>query len=274
MPVVTFSVKQPTTDPVDGALVRVYDSTDSEVGQGYTNSVGELGLLLADGDYLVRYRYDGQPYRVTSPQAFSVSGVDIIVNLELTILDKPTATHPRMCRLYGNFKHPGGSHELTPVRLVSPVAHVYEDDVFLGAAVDLLPDKNGYVEQDVLRGRQYLLVYGRFSDRDEYVSIPDRASARISDVLYPYPVAIAPTSLALVVGDTYVVRDLTLTMTDGTEGSAAQPTMSFDSSDQAVVTADNRTIHAVATGTATVSVTFEDDFHVPISVGDIAVTVT
>jgi len=273
MPLVTFSVKQPTTDPVDNALVRVYDTSDVEIGQGFTNAAGKVDFLLPDGDYRVRYRYDGEAYRVVSPQSFTVSGVTIIVNLELTILDKPVATHPRLCRVYGDFLMPSGLAALTPVRLAIQAPYMFLDEAFIGAHVDFVPDEHGRVERDTLRNRDYTLIYGRFSDTDETIHIPNRSSAKFSDVFYPVPFSFTPDTKAMAVGDKFPVGDLAVLMSNDVEQNGSSEYLSYVSSDDAVVLVSGSYLVAVGIGLATVTMLFADLYHDEFTVGELSITV-
>jgi hypothetical protein len=274
MAVVTFSVKQPTTAPVENALVRVYDSTDTEVAQGYTNINGELSLLLSDDDYLVRTRYDGEAYRVVSPQAFTVAGAAIIVNLELTILDKPVATHPKLCRVYGYILNQLGLPEPTPIRLALKEPYMFLDEAFLGFTGKLVPDEHGYLEQDVLRNREYTMIYGRFKDVDETIRVPDRAGAKLAEVLYPIPFSFTPTAAALLVGESFGFANLVVLMSDDDEELGNSVNFSYASADPGIAEVTGGRVVGVSAGVTTITMSFSDEYHDEFDVGDLTVTVT
>jgi len=273
MAVVTFSVKQPNTDPVENALVRAYDSTGTEVGQGYTNASGELDLLLADDDYLVRTKYDGEAYRVVSPQSFTVAGVDIIVNIELTILDKPVSTHPKLCRIYGYIRNQRGLPELMPIHLSLKEPYMYLDEAFLGFTGKMVPDDHGYLEQDMLRNREYLMIYGRFKDVDETIHVPDRAGAKLSEVLYPIPFEFDPVVASLFVGESFGVSGLTVTMSDDTVELGNFEHFHYSSDTPAIADVQGGRIVAISPGVAIITMSFYDDHYDEFDVGELEVTV-
>ena len=271
MAVVQFRVREPSLSPVQNVNVRVYAAVGGAlIAEGFSNVDGILDLILANGDYLVRAKYDAEAYSIVSPQALTVTG-DVNVVLTITILDKPVATHPRLCRVYGYLKTPHGLPHPHALTLAFRDPYIYADELFIGFTGELDPDDDGYVEVDLVRGRSYTAIYGVFGDEDVLIYIPDRSSALLSDVLYPYVSAVAPDTKAMLVGDTLSFADMTFTLSNGEEGD--HDDLTFESDDVSVVDVVGSTLEAIGAGAATVSVTYEDDYRDAVVVDTIAVTV-
>jgi len=273
MATVKFYVKEPDTTPIETVLVRVYDDPADELqGQGYTNSDGRLDLILDDDDYLVRIRYDGAAYSIASPQTFTVAGVDITVNLTMALLDDPTAVHPKLCRVFGTLLDPNGLPLQESLRLTLKEPYMYLNEVFLASAGELIPDSTGYVEADFVRNREYTKLFGVYGSVDASIFVPDRASATVGDIFFPRVSAISPTTLDLSVDETYSFASFTYTLSDDQEGDSSDIT--FSSDDEDVVEVQAGQLLATGAGSATVTVTYEDDHRDSYTVDTISVTVT
>lgn len=234
---------QAPSRPIEGVVVNVYDaSTLSLVASNTTTSVGQAAFLLPGSaspgtNYEVRLFKSGvifsNPQRiaviepVTPPQTnvFDVSG---------TLTSLPVATDPRLCRCTGQFVDfrglpivgnllritaiqdvgsltPASSYSPTPPTLLSgfQVPKVLDGKMVASQTLEAKTDQNGRISVDLIRLGQFYISFAGEEDVPWCVSVPDRSSVNLIDLIHPQPVTLtwnsvdAPyNAVALTVGAT------------------------------------------------------------------------
>lgn len=268
-----------SADPVDGVVVRVYDSTGTTlITEATTGDVlsGAVELVL-DGDdpaltYQLRFYILGGSIRspqyieVFSPPALAPTGANNF-EIEATVFTLPTAPNPRLCRASGYIWRPDGRPnkgvDLAFVPCFRPL--VVEGYGVLGERVNARTDKNGFVQIDLIREGLYLATVESHENVQREVMVPDRSSINIMHLLFPIIGAISYDPLgpfALNAGDFLEITP-TLTATDFREltGTAHEDVV-YSTDDPSIATVEVRSdrvvIYGVAAGTTNLRVSRRD----------------
>jgi len=256
-------------DPLEGVLVRFYDSVDAFVTQQYSSLVGadayaEVGLDGADPtpiDYTIRLSKTGVAFDGAlgddskTPQAISVyspPGAVPPTSNGFTVrgqtFTRPVATDPRLCRCSGFFRDGMGRPLANlDVHLISLCQNVDQspmsplivdgDAVLQGGAIVMRTDSNGYIQFDLYRTGAYGVLLQGFETDLRRILVPDASSVNVVELLFPVVTSITfdPDPLTMSVDDVVDV-DVTVLSTDGQELDIADGDVLFTSSDTSVAT--------------------------------------
>ncbi len=191
---ITFTITDdnPEKTPVEGVVVRIFDSTGvSFITQGTSDAQGQLQLtLLAPVSYQVRF---------FKPK-FSLPAVQNIDVLEAPVAPQtndflitghvfkpPEAVHPRLCRCSGFFRYPNGApapnHDIQFIARFNPL--LFEGDAMLKERVNKRTDERGYIEIDLVRCGMYDVTVEGFEDQLRCITIPEYPSSNLPDLLFP-----------------------------------------------------------------------------------------
>lgn len=292
---------QGTPQPVEDVRIRVFDAGDLFVTELETDSNGEADVVL-DGDpdpgrnYIVRLFKSGwrftngvtQIIRVHEPLVAPATNV---FDFEASQPTLPESAHPEMCLISGYIGN-AARQALRSVtlrfspQLGAPDAYVsgfpFPGDPTVVDAISLLTeakaitDANGYLEVQLpRRGIFYCHIYGLETpglQTVQQIYVPDSASARLEDVIFPfvYSVEWDESSLAVSVGETV---DLVPTVTGSNDqpiagGNAIRSLVEFLVDDESIIAAellDDGTLRVtgIAPGTANITASRVDDTWAP-----------
>ena len=210
--------------PVETMGVQVYDVTNTTlIASGFTDSAGEVDIILPAARYQLRFYGEHLLASVTSPRQIKVR-VPPPSNLwrfTATTFTPPVSPNPYMCRCWGYFRDSAGMPLANLLLRLLP----QQDPAVFGAlvqamgqgALQLATDANGYVQVDLPRGGLFEVVLGGYMDSAVEVTIPAQAGFNLVDLLFPTPVSltfapVGPTALAVGGVQLYVPS---LTMSDG-----------------------------------------------------------
>lgn len=181
----------PARDPIEGVVVRVFDSTGTYfVTSAVTDADGKASMsLVAPITYQLRFFKDRVSIR--QPQAMPVLMQPIapdsnIFDISGHVFTPPEAVHPRLCRASGFFKRPNGSvaigHDIHIIAKFDPI--LFEGAAMLTERILARTDDNGYVEFDLVRFGQYEVTVEGFEDTLRIITVPDRPSVNLPDLLF------------------------------------------------------------------------------------------
>lgn len=284
----------PIPQPVDGVIVRFFDSTGSTfITEATTGSVttGEAEVTLngevVPVEYQLRFYVTGgsitspQQIEVFSPPAGSPTGTN---RFEATAIMRtlPSATDPFLCRASGYVRGPDGR----PIRGIdmhfipcfNPV--VVGGDGVLGERVVTRTDKDGYVTIDLYRNGEYAVTVESHENIQRIVPVPDRPSANINYLLFPIVVGVTwslPGPLAMTAGSDVLIsaavhasnyRDLSGIALEDMIYSTGDPSIAIVT--PSAVEPGKLVIRAVAPGTTTLEAKRKDLSVVYFPVVDVA----
>lgn len=196
LPVDIFVITDdPVPVPVPDAVVGLYDPTTyAEVGVSTTDIHGRASFLaIAEGDYEVRSHELG--FRFVNPTLISVTdpGPNVF-NQICHPLTLSSSTDPMMCRCTGRFMGFGNQ----PLAGVSVRVAAKADKGtqtpkivngnILSAEISLhRTNADGEVVFDLPRHGKYYVTHAGDEDNVWEIDVPDRASANLIDLMFPYP---------------------------------------------------------------------------------------
>lgn len=206
---------QGTPQPVEDVRIRVFDAGDAFVTELDTDSNGEADVVL-DGDpdpgrnYILRFFKSGWRFTNGTSQVIKVheplvSPATNVFDIEATLPILPESPHPDMCLISGYL----GNTARQPLRDVTlrfkpqldepdaivsgfpfPGDPTVVDGTSLIAETAFKTNENGYVEIQLPRRGVYdVHLYGLETPGPQIIAqifVPDRASAKLEDVLFPY----------------------------------------------------------------------------------------
>jgi hypothetical protein len=284
-----YTVDQ-NNDPLEGVLVKFYDSVDAFVTQDISALVGAEAYaeVLLDGDdpvpidYTIRMGKTGVAFDgmlgddSKSPQAISVyspPGAAPPTSNGFTVQGqtfvRPVATDPRLCRCSGFFRDLSGRPLANfDIHFIGtcfnegqdPYAPLIVDGnaAMQGGRVIGRTDSNGYFEMDLYRTGEYSALLQGQETMLRKVKVPDVSSANLVHLLFPVVTSIVFSSdpLALTV-DNYVDVDVTITATDGQVLDITDGDLTFTSLDTNVATVQvvdgKLRVFGVAAGATTIT---------------------
>lgn len=186
---------------IQGVVVSVFDSiTLAQIASATTDVNGRAAFLLGAGTYEVRLLKIGVLFN--NPVAIAV--VDPVVppntndfDTTGTLLTLPVSVDPRKCRCTGRFFGiDGGPQVNSLVRIYSKgdygdqVPKIVDGNLISGEAFNLHTDSNGYVTVDLYRTGQYWLVFAGEDETAWTLTVPDRSSANLVELVFPVAVLI------------------------------------------------------------------------------------
>ena len=182
---VVFSVIDQNDEPVEGAAVVVL-TTDlrSRYLEQTTNADGEVSGLLPDGTYEVRLFY---PEARTPPFSLTVpdQAEPYRATLDIEKRSPMDAQEPGMCRVYEMFRTTNGEAQGTVSADLTESLVIRGGTVFVPSQENY-PITRGLFAAELPRGAKVLFAIPGSHARVEAV-IPDRPSARLTDLMFPYP---------------------------------------------------------------------------------------
>lgn len=227
------------TLPIASAIVSVYNaSTMALVAQAVSDSNGKAAFSLP-GSAGVGTTYEVRVFKlgVIFANPFWISVVEPVVttntfDISGTVLTLPVSVDPRVCRCTGRFT----GFTNTPVPNVSFRVSAFTDSgtqapkVLDGNMVSpdttvFHSDEDGIVSVDLIRSGKYYVTFSGEEDVIWPITIPDRSSVNLIDLIHPAPVALnwdqnaAPGNIITVQVGQVVVVDYTVTMSDYSEVS-------------------------------------------------------
>jgi hypothetical protein len=174
------------TTPVEGVLVRIFDSLGiTALTQATTDSAGKASFLLDDGVYSARFYKFQTGFR--QPQIIEVTPLGPnAFDVTAEVFVPPISNDARLCRCSGFFRDPDGSvQEYLDLHFSPEFAPiVLEGAGVLPREVDTRTDDNGYVEIDLIRGACYQVTGEEIETCARRVRVPDQTSANLPDMLF------------------------------------------------------------------------------------------
>ena len=223
-------VRDQNTNPLESVLVRLVDSTNTTtLSQTSTDAQGVAAFDPAAGDYVIRLYKEGVYFdgllgdSNRAIQAVSVAPAGSAYDVVGRIPDAPESSDSRLCLVSGTLVdlRLSGDFPAVPVVTFSPSDtwqhRVFGESLVLGEEVVARPDDDGNLSVPLVRGGAYVVSVGDWRTRDFDIQVPHAPSARLEDLVFPYPTALSltPDTLSLSVGDVVTVA-AQVTMSDGT----------------------------------------------------------
>lgn len=262
---VNFLVVDGSDDPIEGVLVRCFDSLDVFVTQNFTAANGVCEVTL-DGDdppetYTIRLSKNGVAFDGSlGDQSETPQSIDVYTPASAAPLGSnafelkgepfilPAATDPRLCRCTGFFKDGLGRplpnldiHILSECMNNGQIPYqplvVDGDAVLQGGVLIGRTDEVGKFQVDLYRGGAYGFLLQGHESQQRGVYVPDQTSANLIYLLFPFVTSIVfdPSPLALSVG---LYQDVTVTATasDKRVLDLRDGDVTFSSDDETVAT--------------------------------------
>lgn len=191
---------QVVPQPVDGVVVRVFDSTGTTfITQGTTGPApaGQVMFTLngsgpVPDTYQLRFYVNGgeipspQYIEVFSPPALAPTGANNFL-ITASMFTLPQATNPRLCRASGFVWGPDGRPrrgvDIHFIPCFRPL--VVDGYGVLGERVSVRTDEDGYVSVDLFRDGMYAVTIESQENVLRGVTVPDRSSINIFHLLFP-----------------------------------------------------------------------------------------
>lgn len=298
---VSVNDDQIVPQPVNGVVVRVFDSTGTTFITEATTGLPLAGQVMftLNGNgpvpttYQLRFFVNGgsiqspQYIQVFSPPSLAPTGANNFV-VTASMFTLPSATNPRLCRASGYVWGPDGrlrrGVDLQFIPCFRPL--VVDGYGVLGERVSTRSDEEGYVSIDLFRDGIYQVTIESHENTLRTVYVPDRSSINIFHLLFPIVVSVTYTPappLTVAVGANLDVtpvvtandyRTLTGTADADIRWTTDDPNIAFVSTQP-----DKLTVTGVSAGTTTLRATRLDSSIVYIddpgvNGGAISVTVT
>ena len=194
--------------PIAGAVVAVLNpSTFAEVAQATTDSLGRAAFFLpgtTTPGTLYEVRFFKLGVRFANPAAIRVlepvvAPASNLFNYTGTLVGTlPDAMDPRVCRCTGRFLNyqnqplaymtlrvfadQDGSGVATPT--------IVDGNLIAAQSMTFTTDSDGYLSIDLLRGGEYKLMFPGEEETLHTIYVPDRTSANLVELIYPYPVTL------------------------------------------------------------------------------------
>jgi hypothetical protein len=191
--------------PIEGVMAIVVAKDSSVVlATGMSNSSGAVSFALpgsAEGiDYEVRFFKLGVIFNgpclidVIDPVPDGQTNRFVVQGTLLTI---PIATDPRVCRCTGRFmsmsNRPLGG-VVVRFKAVSEIGHerpkIVDNNLIANQTLHVATNNEGFASVDLIRGGIYYVTFAGNDDDVWNLTVPDRASANLIDLIFPYPVVL------------------------------------------------------------------------------------
>jgi len=174
---VTVTLEEIDTTPIVGAVVSVYNATNTgaTLDQDTSDSGGDTSFSMDPGTYQLRIVKSGvsfdQPSEIvvaTDPDAFTING---------TVVSTTAASSPDGCMVYGTLQYGITAHEGVTVKMHEVVRNPQvEDDVIMsGKLLTTTTDSAGYFEIEMAAGTK-IVIAGILHT----VELPDDSSYDVS----------------------------------------------------------------------------------------------
>lgn len=256
-----FVLSSTTNDPVEGVTVRIYDPEGKVLfSEAVTDENGQAGFLLADQQYSMRFFKFAASF--SQPQLFTVESDPATpgttpnhFEVKASILDKPLAVDPRLCRASGFFRtasgHPRSHLDIHFIAEFRPV--ILDGTLVMDERRKIKTTPEGYGCIDLIRGACYSVTLEAFEDESFYVHVPDAPCVNLPDLLFPTISKVTISPIVLSVGEEQQIAPKVLTSSGvPLEGVALQDlqwTLEDSSIASLSVTKDYLVIQGVSAGT-------------------------
>lgn len=200
--------------PISGVAVGVYDQSSlAELAYGVTDVNGRMACILDPGTYECRVsKYGVRFQNPTNIIVVDGVGPNNFVGLGL-LLTIPAAVDPRCCTVTGRFmglnnqpisgatvrfssktaldstkqNKPGEADEQSNTRIPISV----DGNGIVSSGWTMKTDTSGFASMDLIRGANLFVTFSGEDDQLWEITVPDRASANLFDLINPYPVSLA-----------------------------------------------------------------------------------
>lgn len=175
-------------NPVEGAVVRLFDSTGTTpFGQAITDVNGVASFLLpAPATYQARFYKSLVSF--TQPQLLDVQVAPATNEFSVSghVFAPPEAVDPRLCRCSGYFVAPNGAAlpnvDIHIIAKFDPI--LFQGKAVMGERIRLTTDADGYVQVDLIRFGQYEITVQGIEDCVRIIHVPDQPSANLPDMIF------------------------------------------------------------------------------------------
>lgn len=194
--------------PIQGAVVGVFDPlTFAPVAQGTTDTNGKASFLLPGAvspGTLYELRFFKLGVRFANPAQIQVlepvvpPATNIFTYSGTIVGSLPAATDPRVCRCTGRFMTYQNTalantairlwHDQTAPSIGAPL--IVDGNLVASQSMEFTTDQDGYISVDLLRGGQYRVVWPAHEETVFCITVPDRPSANLIELIYPWPVSL------------------------------------------------------------------------------------
>jgi len=246
----------PLTLPISGVAVSVLDpNTFAVIGTAVSGVDGRAAFLLPGAPA------PGTPYETrffklgvlfVNPQQIRVEEPALTTNkfdMSGTLLTLPAATDPRVCRCTGRFV----SFDNRPINNVMvrfnakadsgyQVPKVVDGNLVSAEAYTSRTDASGFLTIDLIRGGEYFVTFAGEDDVVWCITVPDRSSANLIELIHPAPVQLkwdallAPgNAISVQVGETKSIPFTIVYSNYKETGIGAVQWVSFTNSDDALM---------------------------------------
>jgi len=276
-------------DPLEGVLVRFFDSLDTFVTQNISSLVGAEAYaeVTIDGDtppidYTIRLSKTGVAFDgllgddSRTPQAISVyspPGASPPTSNGFTVQGqtfvRPAATDPRLCRCSGFFFDLSGRPLANlDMHFIAACFNEGQDPysptivdgnaVLQGGRIITRTDSRGYFQIDLYRTGEYSVLIQGQETMLRKVKVPDASSINVVSLLFPVVTSVVfnPDPLSISV-DNYVDVDVVITASDGRVLDVGDQDVTFASTDTAVasiqIVENKLRVFGVAPGVTTIT---------------------
>lgn len=202
------------TSELEGTIVRIYSSNgDTFVTQLVADSEGVVTYDLPDETYWVRFYKQGFSF-----QSRTLIEVDSELINEWTIVGEdltelPPSGAEGICRVSGFVVDAQGAptHEAIMIFMLPEEIMVHNRRIISTEKVICQPNKDGYVEVELIQGVYYNLHMHSLTEDVVKVKVPELQSCGITDLIYPTGkiVEALPTTVTLTTG---VSKEVPLTL--------------------------------------------------------------
>lgn len=190
--------------PIPDVIVSLVSTAPFALAARATSdALGIAGFSVPGGEYEVRAFKMGVLFSVARIQVTESGTYD----LSGTLMVFPPATDPRVCRCTGRFL----TFENRPIAdmlvyvtqardLKQKTPKLVDGNHVTPAKMEFRTDKNGYVTMDLYRTGEFLITFAGEEDEVWNFKVPDRPSANLLDLMYPYPLSFEWSEDAVSVG--------------------------------------------------------------------------
>lgn len=178
-------------DPVEGAVVRIFDMTGTTpLGQATTDSSGVASFLLP-APAIYQARFYKSLVTFTQPQLLDVLEAPVApatnqFDVSAHVFAPPEAIDPRLCRCSGYFVAPNGAAlpnvDIHIIAKFDPI--LFQNKAVMGERIRLTTDADGYVQVDLIRFAQYEITVQGIEDCIRIIHVPDLPSVNLPDMIF------------------------------------------------------------------------------------------
>jgi hypothetical protein len=188
MPVNLFIIA-PSGAPIEGALVKVFDEAGTlAFTEGTTDDRGVFACLLPVQTYQVRCFK--RQVAFGRPRLIAVLDPPTTNDFTLTgaLFYPPTSNDLRLCLASGFFRGPNGDPAVNvTVHFIAKFDPILLDGeaVLSPERVHVRTNKDGFMRVTLIRNGEYDVMIQGFEDMLRTITVPDRSSVNLPDLLFP-----------------------------------------------------------------------------------------